>query len=83
MAVTDSAPVTVPAPADREPRGAAAHERAVHEGILRRQSARESAAACPASSLRHWQAVSTPAKSFRFSNCWFSALCHPKPSLSN
>lgn len=51
MAVTDSAPVTVPAPSDGEPRGTGAHGRAVHEGILRRQSARESAARTYARSL--------------------------------
>ncbi|WP_428951858.1 diaminobutyrate--2-oxoglutarate transaminase family protein [Streptomyces sp. cg35] len=44
MAVTDPSPVPVPAPCDGEARGTAAHDSAVHEGILRRQSARESAA---------------------------------------
>ncbi|MFI7384103.1 diaminobutyrate--2-oxoglutarate transaminase family protein [Streptomyces sp. NPDC049813] len=52
MAVTDPAPVTVPAPDDGahptpddgERHGNPARESAVHEGILRRQSARESAA---------------------------------------
>ncbi|WP_338701267.1 diaminobutyrate--2-oxoglutarate transaminase family protein [Streptomyces sp. Q6] len=44
MAVTDSASVTVPAPYDGEARESVARDSAVHEGILRRQSARESAA---------------------------------------
>ncbi|MFI6877125.1 diaminobutyrate--2-oxoglutarate transaminase family protein [Streptomyces sp. NPDC050400] len=44
MAVTDPAPLPVPAPYDGETRGTPAREGAAHEGILRRQSARESAA---------------------------------------
>ncbi|MFD8567365.1 diaminobutyrate--2-oxoglutarate transaminase family protein [Streptomyces sp. NPDC059639] len=52
MAVTDPAPVALPAPHDGAARDeASAYESAEHEGILRRQSARESAARTYARSL--------------------------------
>ncbi|MYT74186.1 MULTISPECIES: diaminobutyrate--2-oxoglutarate transaminase family protein [unclassified Streptomyces] len=51
MAVTDPAPVALPAPLDGAAREASACDSAVHEGILRRQSARESAARTYARSL--------------------------------
>ncbi|MFJ4714196.1 diaminobutyrate--2-oxoglutarate transaminase family protein [Streptomyces sp. NPDC088785] len=51
MAVTDPAPVALPAPHDGAAREASACDSAVHEGILRRQSARESAARTYARSL--------------------------------